>query len=65
MESVGWAEIGRILAVTDAIGGHREHVVVPLGTRPGGPVRFNAPESGFDEWLTSLPLTVHALDHPS
>ena len=72
MESVGPAEINRILAVIDSIGVSREHVVVPRGTRPCGQVRFNArkkieitaPASGFDDWLKTLPQAIHALDHP-
>jgi len=72
VESVGPAEINRILVVMDSIGVSREHVVVPLGTKPGGLVRFNArkkieitaPESGFDDWLKALPQAIHRLDHP-
>lgn len=72
MDSVGPAEINRILAVTDSMNLHREQVVIPLGTCPGGRVRFNArkkveitaPADGFDEWLKALPAALHKLDHP-
>ena len=69
MDSVGPAEINRILAVTDALGIQREAVVVPLGTAKGGRVRFNArrkieitaTSDGFDEWLQALPAALRAM----
>ncbi len=70
MDSVGPPEILRILAVTDAIGLHREAVVVPLGTEGAGSMRvtgsgrleITAPEGGFDAWLAELPARVRSLD---
>lgn len=60
--SFGQAEILRILAVTDALGLHREAIMIPLWTKPGGGFRLrgnkleiSAPEDGFDAWLAGLP----------
>ena len=35
LEAVGMAEINKIFAVTDALGVHREALVIPLGTGKG------------------------------
>ena len=35
LEAVGMAEINKIFAVTDALGVHREALVIPLGTGTG------------------------------
>ena len=60
----------RILAVTDALGLHREGVAVPLWTEKGGKlevrggkVRITAPADGdFDAWLVGLPGQLAAVD---
>lgn len=70
MDRVGPAEIQRILAVTDAMGLHRESVVVPLGTRGTGALRLTmgrrleiiAPEANFDAWVATLRERLEALD---
>src|SRR3972149_661427 len=35
LEAVGMNEINKVFAVTDALGIHREKIVIPLGTGPG------------------------------
>ena len=64
MDSFGQKEILRILAVTDALGLHREAIVIPLWTRASGGFRMRgskleitAPEgdAAFEPWLTALP----------
>ena len=64
MDSFGQTEILRILAVTDALGLHREAVVIPLWTRASGGFRMRgtkleitAPEgdAAFEPWLAGLP----------
>lgn len=70
MDSVGPPQIMRILAVTDALGLHREGVMVPLWTEKGGKaevrgakVRITAPSDlDFDAWLAGLPDLLRALD---
>ena len=70
MEAVTPHEIGRILEVTDALGLHRESVVVPLPKRSPGGVRRLAGgkleivvESGrdFDAWLAELAPRIREL----
>ena len=68
-DAFGQAEILRILAVTDALGLHRETVVIPLWTRGAGGLRvrgskleITAPESGFEGWLAALPDVLRAAD---
>jgi hypothetical protein len=67
-EVVGMAEINKIFAVTDALGVHREALVIPLGTGTG---RVRKLPSGkleiiveknipIDEWLERLPALVQA-----
>ena len=64
LESVTMKEIEKIFAVTDAMGIHREQLVIPLG--PGSPGRVRRLPSGkieivveaqvpIDDWLTGLP----------
>ena len=71
MDSFGQPEILRILAVTDALGFHREAVVVPLWTKGKGEIRIvrgsklevTAPAEGdFEAWLAALPATLSAMD---
>jgi hypothetical protein len=61
----------RILAVTDALGFHREAVVVPLWTKGKGEIRIargskleiSAPAEGdFEAWLAALPAALKAMD---
>ena len=61
----------RILAVTDALGFHRESVVVPLWTKGKGEIRVargtklevTAPAEGdFEAWLAALPATLQSMD---
>ena len=69
-DAVGPPEIMRILAVTDAMGFHREAVAIPLWTKGQGEYRvrgqkleITAPAEGsFDAWLTALPATLGAMD---
>jgi hypothetical protein len=70
MDSVGPPEIMRILAVTDALGFHREAVVVPLWTKAKGEIlvrgqkpQISAPAEGdFEAWLAALPSTLKSMD---
>jgi hypothetical protein len=68
LEAVGMAEINKIFAVTDALGIHRESLVIPLGTGTG---RVRKLPSGkleivvdgrtpIDEWLEGLPALIRA-----
>jgi hypothetical protein len=63
MDSFGQKEIFRILEVTDALGLHREAIVIPLWTRGaggfrmrGGKLEITAPEGdpAFEPWLAGL-----------
>ena len=62
-------EIDAIFAVTDALGVHREMLVIPLG--PGSPGRVRKLPNGkleitvdaelpIDEWVTALPRLIAA-----
>lgn len=71
MKTITPSEINRILAVTDSMGIHREAVMVQLGFAHGGIVRIYAQKKiditapsdfGLDEFLTSLPQRIAALD---
>ncbi len=71
MDAVGPPEIQKILAITDALGFHREAVVVPLWTDGAGKFRvirgnrleITAPAQGdFETWLKALPGTLQAMD---
>jgi hypothetical protein len=64
-------EINRILAVTDALGLHREAVMVQLDFVAGGrvglwagrKVDITAPDDvPLDRWLADLPAKISALD---
>lgn len=68
LEAVGMAEINKIFAITDALGIHRESLVIPLGTGKG---RVRKLPSGkfeivvdgqtpIDEWLEGLPALIRA-----
>ena len=67
LEAVGMKEITEIFAVTDALGVHREMLVIPLG--PATPGRVRRLPSGkleitveasrpLDEWLKELPALI-------
>lgn len=71
MQTVGGAEIRRILAVTDALGVHREAVSIPLRPQGEGGLRVTparrleiiVPSEGdFEAWLGGLPAAIQALD---
>jgi hypothetical protein len=68
LDAVGMAEINKIFAVTDAMGVHRESLVIPLATGPG---RVRRLPSGkleiivdrdlpIDAWLEGLPALIRA-----
>ena len=68
LEAVGMNEINKIFTVIDAMGIHREHVVIPLGTGKGRVRRMPSgkleivvdAETPFDEWLGHLPDLIKA-----
>ncbi len=70
MDSVGPPQIMRILAVTDALGFHREAVAIPLWTKGKGEIRvrgskleITAPAEGdFEAWLAALPAALRSVD---
>lgn len=71
MQPLAPQDIGRILAVTDALGLHRESIRIPLARRAAGSVRVTdsgqveivAPEGGgLEAWLAGLAATLRALD---
>ena len=72
LEVVGMNEINKIFAVTDAMGIHREAVVIPLGTGKGrvrkllnGKLEIVVDaERPIDEWLTGLPDLIRAVTAP-
>ena len=72
LESVGIAEINRIFEVTDALGIHREAVVIPLGTGAGRVRRLlNGKleivvdaQTPLDDWLKGLPELIKAATAP-
>ena len=63
LEAVGMSEITRIFEVTDALGIHREQLVIPLGTGPGRVRRLPSgkleivvdAQVPFDDFLAGLP----------
>lgn len=63
LDAVGMAEINRIFEVIDALGVHREHVVIPLGTGKGRVRRLPSgkieivvdAEMPFDQFVKGLP----------
>ena len=72
LEAVGMNEINQIFAVIDAMGIHRESVVIPLGTGKGRVRRLiNGKleiivdaETPLDEWLKGLPELIKAVSAP-
>jgi len=66
----GPKEIGRILEITDALGIHREAVLIPLAPEGSGAVRIvgnrleiHRPEEGdFDAWADGLEAEIEGLD---
>ena len=68
LEAVGMNEINKIFEVLDAIGVHREHVVIPLGTGkgrvrklPSGKLEIVVDaEAPLDKWLRGLPELIRA-----
>jgi hypothetical protein len=68
LDAVGMAEINQIFAVTDALGVHREQLVIPLGTGkgrvrklPSGKIEIVVDaETPLDEWLKGLPALIRA-----
>jgi hypothetical protein len=68
LDAVGMAEINRIFAVTDALGVHREALVIPLGTGkgrvrrlPNGKLEITVDaETPLEEWLEALPGLIRA-----
>jgi hypothetical protein len=68
LEAVGMNEINKIFAVIDAMGIHREAVVIPLGTGKGRVRRMPSgkfeiivdAETPIDEWLAGLPELIKA-----
>ena len=68
LEAVGMAEINQIFAVTDAMGIHREALVIPLGTGrgrvrklPNGKLEITVDaETPLAEWLGGLPALIRA-----
>jgi hypothetical protein len=69
LEAVGMTEINKIFAVTDAMGVHREQIVIPLGTGKGRVRRLPSgkieivvdAETPIDEWLVGLPDLIGAV----
>lgn len=72
LDAVGMNEINKVFAVTDALGIHREKVVIPLGTGKGRVRRLlNGKleivvdaETPIDEWLRGLPDLIRAVESP-
>jgi hypothetical protein len=68
LDAVGMNEINKIFAVIDAMGVHRESVVIPLGTGTGrvrklinGKIEIIVDaETPIDEWLEGLPELIQA-----
>jgi hypothetical protein len=69
LEAVGMNEIEKIFAVTDAMGIHREMLVIPLGPgtpgrvrkTPGGKIEITVDATApLDEWLAELPEMIKA-----
>jgi hypothetical protein len=71
LQRVGPDEVRQILAVTDALGLHRESVSIPLLPKGNGTVRVTATQrveivvpsaSDFKPWLAALPDALRDLD---
>jgi hypothetical protein len=68
LDAVGMNEINKIFTVLDAMGIHREHVVIPLGTGQGRVRRMPSGKleiivdatTPIDEWLKGLPEMIRA-----
>ena len=69
LEVVTMKEIDAIFAVTDALGIHREMLVIPLGPSSPGRVRtlpngkleiIVDAERSIEDWVTQLPQLIHA-----
>ena len=69
LDVVTMKEIEAIFAVTDPLGIHRQHLVIPLGPASPGRVRklpngkFEITVEGerpFDEWMKELPALLAA-----
>jgi hypothetical protein len=68
LDAVGMDEINKIFVVIDALGIHRESVVIPLGTGKGrvrklinGKLEIIVDaETPIDEWLKGLPELIQA-----
>ena len=68
LDAVGMNEINKIFAVIDAMGVHREQVVIPLGTGTGRVRRLlNGKleiivdaETPIDVWIEGLPDMIRA-----
>jgi hypothetical protein len=68
LDAIGMKEINQIFEVIDAMGVHREHVVIPLGTGtgrvrklPGGKIEIIVDaEVPLDEQLRGLPALIRA-----
>lgn len=69
LEVVTMKEIDAIFAVTDALGIHREKLVIPLGPATPGRVRWLPSgkleiivdaERPIDEWVRELPRLIEA-----
>ena len=68
LDAVGMNEINKIFTVLDAMGIHREHVVIPLGTGEGRVRRMPSGKleiivdatTPIDEWLKGLPEMIRA-----
>ncbi len=69
LEVVTMKEIDAIFVVTDALGIHREQLVIPLGPESPGRVRklpsgkleiTVEAERPFDEWMKELPALIAA-----
>ena len=68
LDAVGMPEINKIFEVIDAMGIHRESVVIPLGTGagrvrklPSGKLEITVDrEMPLDEWLKRLPELIEA-----
>jgi hypothetical protein len=69
LDVVTMREIDAIFAITDALGIHREHLVIPLGPASPGKVRrlpsgkleiTVEAERPFDEWIKELPALIAA-----
>ena len=68
LDAVGMNEINKIFTVIDALGIHRESVVIPLGTGKGrvrklinGKLEIIVDaETPIDEWLRGLPDLIRA-----